>query len=181
MQDAQVRSPRGSLGDCIVHRVRRATGVLQIQVRRFWGSYMVSTQALATRRTVQSLAALKGRTTLLAPLGSANLEHRFCKESSMVFMLRIPLWGSPIPLKMGENLVKKACLGTQETPKSQADGTHPISQWEQRGSLQPSLLSTSIYSSSVFLAATISTVEDVEFNFVFFLVGVPKKLHPTSL
>lgn len=36
MQDAQVRSPRGSLGDCIVHRVRRATGVLlQIQVRRF--------------------------------------------------------------------------------------------------------------------------------------------------
>lgn len=53
---------------------------------------MVSTLALATRRTVLSLAALKGRTTLLAPLGSANLEHRFCKaESSMVIILSIPL------------------------------------------------------------------------------------------
>lgn len=143
---------------------------------------MVSTLALSTRRTVLSLAALKGCTTLLAPLGSANLEHRFCKaESSMVIILSIPLGGSPIPVKMGENLVKKACLGTQETPKSQADGTHPISQGEQRGSLHSSLRSTYICSSSVFQAATISTVEDVEFNFIFFLIGVPRKLHPASL
>lgn len=74
----------------------------------------------------------------------------------------------------------KACLGTQETPKGQADGMHPFSQWEQHWSLQPSLQSTSIYSSSVFQAATISVVEDVEFNFIF-LIGVPRKLHPTIL
>lgn len=88
---------------------------------------MVSTQALATHRAVLSLAAMKGLATLLTPIGSANLEHWFSiEESPMVFILSIPL--CPIPVKMGGNLVKKACLGTQKTPKGQADWTHPISQ-----------------------------------------------------
>ena len=74
-----MRSPGGSLGDCIVHRVRRTTSVLfQIQVHRFGGSYMVSTQALATHRAVLSLAALKGLATLLTHT------HRFCKSGTPV-------------------------------------------------------------------------------------------------
>lgn len=49
---------------------------------------MVSTQALATHRAVLSLAALKGLATLLTPIGSANVEHRFSiEESPMVFIL----------------------------------------------------------------------------------------------